>query len=195
MLAAAAAVLLVGAVTVAVLITRVGDEDAVPGSAGGGVPSSVSRAPAPAAGASSPAAGRPGSELTLLAGRVVVAARPGWEALESSENNASVRLALKTSTGREVLATLTIVTLSDPSAFDTTLKVDGGTSFELTGTDGPFRVTVQPGLAGRIAAGAARPTGAFFLNLSIFALDGGALDAPTLRTLFTDQVAPALRFP
>jgi hypothetical protein len=192
---AAAAVLLVGAVTGAVLITRGGDESAERGSVGGGAPSSVSRAPAPAAGASPPTAGRPGSELTLLAGRVVVAAQPGWEALESSENNASVRLALKTSTGREVLATLTIVTLSDPSAFDTTLKVDGGTSFELTGTDGPFRVTVQPGLAGRIAAGAARPTGAFFLNLSIFALDGGALDAPTLRTLFTDQVAPALRFP
>ena len=190
---AAAAVLLVGAVTVAVLFTRGGDEGPDRGRAGGGAPSRVGGAPAP--GVSSPAADRPGSELTLLAGRVVVAARPGWEALESSDNNASVRLPLKTATGREVLATFTIVTLSEPSAFDTTLKVDGGTSFELAGTDGPFRVTVQPGLAGRIAAGAARPTGAFLLNLSIFALDNGALDAPTLRALFTDQVAPALRFP
>ncbi len=199
---AAAAVLLVGTVAAIVLVTRGGDEGARPDS--GGAPSRAGRAPAPSRagrppapspGVSSPAAGRPGAELTLLGGRVVVAARPGWEALESSDDNASVRLPLTTSTGREVLATLTIVTLSGPSAFDSALRVDGGTSFELTGTDGPFRVTVQPGLAARIAAGAARPKGAFFLNLSIFALDGGPLDAATLRTLFTDEVAPALSFP
>ena len=40
-----------------------------------------------------------------------------------------------------------------------------------------------------------RPTGSFFLSLSIFALDGKGLDVPTLQKLFTEQVAPQLRFP
>ncbi len=138
---------------------------------------------------------QPGVELTLLAGRVVVAARPGWQGLESGEDSASVRLVLKEPTGRGLLTTLTIATLSSPDSFDSTLKLDHGTSFEVKGVDGPLRVTVQPGSIARIVAGADRPKAAFFLNVSIFSADGQDIDVSTLRSLFTDQVAPALRFP
>jgi len=80
---------------------------------------------------------KPGIELTLLAGRFVVGARPGWEGLENAEDSASVRLVLNEPTGRRLLSTLTIATLSSPESFDSTLKLEGGTSFEVKGVDGP----------------------------------------------------------
>ncbi|MEO5679430.1 MAG: hypothetical protein ABIS47_07165 [Acidimicrobiales bacterium] len=148
---------------------------------------------APPAGSGVP--GGPGKELTLLGGRLVVAARPGWEQLDSAPDSASVRLALRGAPGQELLSTLSIATLSSASSFDTVLLIKDGTGFEVKGADGPYRVTVQPSPGARILAGAARPRGAFFLNVSISPLDGKALDVPTLRALFTDQIAPALRFP
>lgn len=159
----------------------------------GGEPTTVANLPlAPGTSQSPPS--QPGVELTLLAGRVIVAARPGWQGLESGEGSASVRLVLKEPTGRGLLTTLTIA-LSSPDSFDSTLKLDSGTSFEVKGVDGPLRVTVQPGSIARIVAGADRPKAAFFLNVSIFSADGQDIDVPTLRSLFTDQIAPALRFP
>jgi len=196
-IAAIVAVVLVGAVTVAAVANRSGEGGAgTSTSAGSRPPSSVGKTATATPGVSVAPSGRPGTELTLLAGKVVVAARPGWEVLaDPGENVGSVGIELRGPGGRALLGTLTIATLSDPSAFDTTLQLDGGTSFEFTGTDGPFRATAQPGLAGRVVAGASRPRGAFYMNLSVFALDNGALDALTLRQVSADQVAPALRFP
>jgi len=192
--AAAVAVLLVAAVTVGVLATRDGGETTVGGADRGGGTTQITGSASAPGGSQAPPSGT-GTELNLLAGKVVVAARPGWEALETADNTASVRLALREASGRELLTTMTIATLSDPSSFDSTLKLPGGTSFEVKGTDGPLLVTAQPGPAARIVVGAARPKAAFFVNLSIFALDNKELDVPTLRKLFTEQVAPALRFP
>ncbi len=192
-----AAVLVIGAVTVGALASRRGERRAAE-------PKQTSAAQAPQATSGRRLPGPPlslppptgsGTELTLMAGRVVVAARPGWEGLESFDDTASVRLALRGPAGRDLLTTMTIATLSSADSLDTTLKLDGGTSFEVKGPDRTLRVTVQPGPAARIVAGTVSPRGIFFVNLSIFALDGQDLDAPTLRTLFTDQVAPALRFP
>jgi len=56
-------------------------------------------------------------------------------------------------------------------------------------------VTVRPGPTARIVAGADRPKGAFFINVSIFTVDGSEIDVATLRSLFTEQIAPALSFP
>lgn len=190
MIVAVAAVLLLVAVTIGVLVTRSGEEKLAGPGPTTATPSGNGSPPA-----SSANPGEPGKELTLLAGKVIVAARPGWQGLENNENNASVRLALRGPNGRELLSTLTIVTLSGPEAFDAVLKLDGGTGFEAKGTDGPIRVTVQPGLSARIAAAADRPKAAFLVNISLFALDQQPLDVPTLRTLFTEQIAPALRFP
>lgn len=152
------------------------------------------RTPAPPGSGAAPAG--PGAELTLLGGKLVVAARPGWEALpDSAENSASLRLQLQGPNGRPLLSTLTIATLSSASSFDTVLTLTGGTSFDVAGPDGPYRVTAQPGVGARIVAGADRKSAAYFMNLSISALDGVPLDVAALRALFTDQVAPALRFP
>jgi len=191
--------LLAVAATVGVLATRGGEsgDEGAGGETGGGRTTATTGAPGGAVtpGSSQAPPSATGAELSLLAGKVVVAARPGWDALETAENTASVRLALREANGRELLTTMTIATLSDPSSFDSTLKLPGGTSFEVRGTDGPLLVTAQPGPAARIVVGAARPKAAFFVNLSIFALDNKELDVPTLRKLFTEQVAPALRFP
>lgn len=183
----ALAVVLVGATAVAGTASR---RDGGPGG-GGSQAVSTTRAPVP--NQTPPRGG--GSELTLLAGRVVVAAGSGWQALDGTDRTASVRLPLRDPTGRELLSILGIATLSSPRSLDTTLLLDGGTAFEVRGTDGPLRVTAQPGPAARIVAGAARPRGTFFLNISIFARDGREVDVATLRALFTDQIAPALRFP
>jgi len=138
--------------------------------------------------------GAPGQELTLLAGRVVVAARPGWQGLESSDETASVKLPL-VAAGREIPATMVLVVLPAAGSLDTTLRLDGGTSFEVPADGGNLRVTVAPGIDARVVVGVVRPSGTFFLSLSLFARDGKDIDVDTLRALFRDQVAPALRFP
>ncbi len=186
----AVAVVLVGATAAAVMASRLDGRDGGPGG-GGSQAVSTTRAPVPT---QTPPRGG-GSELTLLAGRVVVAAGSGWQPLDGTDQTASVRLPLRDPTGRELLSILGIATLSSPRSLDTTLLLDGGTAFEVRGTDGPLRVTAQPGPAARIVAGAVRPRGTFFLNVSIFARDGREVDVATLRALFTDQIAPALRFP
>lgn len=140
-----------------------------------------------------PAAG--GKDISLLAGLVVVTARPGWEQLESSADTASLRLDLRDGSGRELLSTLVLTNLPGGGSLDRTLSVDGGTPFEVPAKGGAIRATAVPGAAARVVAGTVRPGGTFFLSLSIFAIDGQGLEADTLRTLFTDQVAPALRFP
>ena len=190
--AAVVALVLVGA-AVTVLATRGEDRtDSSPSQAAGGPQGPAgggSAAPGPSSG---PGAGK---ELTLLAGRLVVAARPGWEALESSEDTVAIKLALREQGGRQVLGTLIVVTLPSPGSLDTTLQVDGGTSFDIQAAGGPMRVTAVPGAAARVVAGAVRPKATFFLSLSLFALDGRDIDVATLRKLFTEQVVPALRFP
>jgi len=170
---------------VIVLASR-GDGDGGDANGDGG-----SRAPVPSPTVTTAA----GTELSLLAGRVVVAARPGWQKLDSTDQTGSVRLALRDPAGRELLSTLGIALLSSPRSLDTTLRITGGTPFEVTGADGTFRVTAQPGPAARIVAGAVRPRGTFFLSITIFSVDGRDIDLPTLRKLFTEQVVPALRFP
>jgi len=135
----------------------------------------------------------PGKELKLLGGRLVVAPRPGWEALESSDETATVRLALR-EPGRDLLATLVIVTVPGAGSLDTTLKVDGGTPFEVPAPGGPVRATAAPGASARVVAGTVRPKGTFVLSLSLTAVDGKDIDAATLRKIFTEQVVPALKF-
>jgi len=136
----------------------------------------------------------PGKDLTLLDGRLTVAARPGWEQLESSADTATVKLALPESTGRELLATLVVAALPGGGSLEQTLKVDGGTGFEAKSGAGPLQATAVPGPSSRVVAGTVRPSGTYFLSVSIFALDGNGLDVPLLKKLFTEQVAPALKF-
>ena len=187
------AVMVIGG-TIVALGSR-GDEPSDPsaGQAAG------SRSPAgagsvPSSGGQAPRAGG-GKELTVLAGRLVVAAPLGWEALESSDETVTIKLALREQAGRELLATLIIVTLPSAGSLDTTLRVQGGTPFELEAAGGPVRATAVEGAAARIVAGIVRPRATFFLSLSIFALDGRQIDLALLRKLFTEQVVPTLRFP
>jgi len=180
--AVAVAVLLAGAVTVVFLATREVDDVAVRPSGRGGVP--TPQAPVGTV-----------TDLRLLAGRVVLTAQPGWVVLDSTPHFASVRLLLQEPTGRVLLSTMSIVTLSGPGSLDDILIAGGGTSFEVAGADGPLRVTARPGSAARVVAGAVRPRATFFVNVSLFSTDGQDVDVPTLRTIFTEQVAPALRFP
>ncbi len=190
--AAAVAVLLVGA-GVTVSATRGDDRTDSSASRAGGGPSGPAGGAGPAGG---PSAGPgTGNALTLLAGRLSVAARPGWERLESSDDTVTIKLALRDQGGRELLATLIVVTLPSASSLDTTLRADGGTPFEIQAAGGPMRVTAVPGAAARVVAGAVRPKATFFLSLSLFALDGRDIDVATLRKLFTEQVVPALGFP
>ena len=48
---------------------------------------------------------------------------------------------------------------------------------------------------GQVLAGAARPSGRYLVSLSVFAMDGQGVDLALLQKLFTEQVAPQLRFP
>lgn len=192
-LAVAASLLLLGALTLAFVAFRGVEREArrLPGASG---PASTAPSGARSPSARSPAG--PAGELRLLDGRVVVTAQPGWTTLDSSPDFASVSLALREPTGRPLLSTMSVVTLSSPRSLDTTLKLDRGVQFEVAGVDGPLRVTAQPGTAAHLVAGAVRAKGTFFVNVSIFVADGGGdLDVPTLQAIFTDQLAPALRFP
>lgn len=152
-------------------------------------------APSRAGPATTVAPAAPGSDLVLLGGRAVVAARPGWKAVDSTPDFASVSLVLHDPAGRPLVSTMSVVTLSGPGSLDTTLAVTGGTGFEVAGVDGPLRVTAQPGRAARLVLGAVRPRATFFLNVSIFARDGQPLELAALQTIATEQLAPTLRFP
>ena len=181
---AAAVLLLVGA-GIAVAVLTSGDEGGggqggARGASGGG---KSTAAPAAAA----------GSELTLLDGRLVVTAPPGWEQRESSADTGTVKLELRLP-GRELVATLVTVAMPGGGSLDNMLTVDQGSRFEVSTKEGPILATAVQA-SGSVRAGAVRPRGSFYLSLSVFALDGAPLDVPTLQRLFTEQVAPQLRFP
>jgi len=180
--------LLVAATVVVVVAKRDGG---TPRSAGETATPAPARGGGATASSASPGAGE---SLTLLDGRLIVAARPGWEKLESSTDTASVKLALHEATGRELLATLIFAVIPGNGSLDRTLAVEGGTGFEAKTSTGPLRAMAVPGPSPRVVAGTERPNGTFFLSLSIFATDGNGLDLPLLKKLFTEQVAPALRF-
>lgn len=177
-----AALVLVGAVA-AVLVSGGGDGEGAD-VADGSTRTGRSRAPAAAV----------GKELPLLDGRLVIVTPEGWEPLESTADLASIRVNLREATGRELLGTLVVTFLAGEGSVDGLLAADGGQRFEVTANGGPVQATtVAP--RGQVLAAAARPTGRVFLSLSVFALDGNGLDAALLRKLFTEQVAPQLRFP
>lgn len=184
---AAVVALLLLAAGVAVALTSGGDDGGGAGGAGGTASSGGKngvKAPATAA----------GTDIPLLDGRLTVVARPGWEKLESSTDTATVRLALPEANGRELLATLIVTALPGGGSLDRILAVDGGTPFEVTTGAGPLKATAVPGIAGRVVAGAVKPSGTFFFSLSVSGIDGLEVDAALLKKLFTEQVAPQLRF-
>jgi hypothetical protein len=178
---AVVAALLLVAIVVAMVSSRGGGESTGGGGSRGGRTGTL------------PAAAR-GQELALLDGRLVVVAPEGWERLESTAETASIRVNLRDATGRELLATLVLTALPGAGPLDSTLTIDGGTRFEVTAGGGPIQGTVVPD-RGQVLAGAIRPDGRFLISLSVFALDGQPLDAALLQKLFTEQVAPQLRFP
>lgn len=136
----------------------------------------------------------PGQDIPLLEGRLVVIARPGWEALESSTDTASVRLVLDEPGRRQLLTTLIVIALPGAGTLERTLARDGGTRFDVETRGGPVQATAVPGPAAQVVAGVVRADVAFVVSLSIVAEDGTDLDVALLMKLFTEQVAPQLRF-
>lgn len=174
--------LLVAAVAVAV-VTSGGD-----GSSGGSATGGDRGAKVPA--------GKAGTDLPLLDGRLVVVTRPGWEKLESSPETATLQLPLGEATGRDLVATFIVVALPAGSSLDRLVTADGGTAFEVTAGGVALRAAAAAtGVSGRVVAGAVRANATFYFSLSVSAFDGGPFDAALLRKLFTEQVAPQLRFP
>jgi len=188
--------LIVGAVVLVVLIVgAVVGVVATRGGGGGGSATKTTRVPpparSPATGSTAPAG--QGKDVTLLEGRLMVAARPGWEPLESSADTATLKLVLREATARELLSTFIVTALPGGGSLDNTLSLPGGTGFAVPTSVGPLRATAMPGVTARVVAGIVRPRGTLFLSLSLFATDGKGFDVPLLEKLFTEQVVPALR--
>ena len=174
-------VLLVLAAVVGIIVTSGGDEGGTGGAASGG----TARAPAAVA----------GTDMPLLDGRLVITAPPGWEEKPgSTADTAAVDVELRLP-GRDLVGTLVATALPGGGTLDGLLTAEGATRFEVTGPAGALQAAVVPS-AGSVRSGLVRPDVTFFLSLAVFALDGQpGPDAATLQKLFTDQVAPQLRFP
>lgn len=134
-------------------------------------------------------------EISLLDGKLLVDGRPGWSTLDSAPEAATLNVGLVGPPGRELLATLVATTVPGGGSLERTLTVDGGTRFEVKGRSGILQATAVPGSVARVVVGFTNAKTNFFLSLSIAATDGKPLEVPALKALFTEQVAPALRFP
>lgn len=177
------AVLLVLAV-VAFVVVSDGDGDGREPGTGGAASGGTSKAPAAVA----------GTDMPLLDGRLVVTAPPGWEEQPgSTADTAAVNVELR-QPGRDLLGTLVTSALPGGGGLDGLLTTPDSTRFEVTTPSGALQGAAVPA-TGTVRAGILRPDVTFFLSLSVFALDGQGLDAPTLQKLFNEQVAPQLRFP